>query len=52
MRLIRHGDARHESPGVLLEDGRMIDASDEFREYDEGFFACGGLESLRSWVDA
>jgi 2-keto-4-pentenoate hydratase/2-oxohepta-3-ene-1,7-dioic acid hydratase in catechol pathway len=30
----------------------MLDASDEFREYDEGFFACGGMESLRSWVDA
>lgn len=28
----------------------MVDASNEFREYDEGFFACGGLDSLRSWV--
>lgn len=51
MKLIRHGEAGHESPGVILEDGRMIDASEEFREFDEGFFACGGLESLRSWVN-
>lgn len=28
-----------------------MDASDEFLDFDEGFFACGGLESLRSWVD-
>jgi len=35
---------------VLLEDGRMIDASGEFFDYDEGFFAMGGLESLAEWV--
>lgn len=52
MKLIRHGDAGHESPGVLLNDGRTIDASDEFREFDEGFFGCGGLASLSSWVEA
>lgn len=52
MKLIRHGEAGHESPGVLLDDGRRVDASDEFREFDEGFFACGGLDSLRSWIEA
>lgn len=52
MKLIRHGDAGHENPGVILDSGRMIDASGEFREYDEGFFACGGLDSLKSWLDA
>lgn len=51
MKLIRHGEPGRESPGVMLPDGRRIDASDEFREYDEGFFACGGLESLQSWVE-
>jgi len=51
MKLIRHGEDGQESPGVLLANGKMIDASGEFREFDEGFFACGGLESLRSWVD-
>lgn len=50
MRLIRHGESGRELPGVILPDGRMIDASQEFREFDEGFFACGGLESLQSWV--
>lgn len=52
MKLIRHGDAGHESPGVITREGKRIDASNEFREYDEGFFACGGLDSLRTWVHA
>ena len=50
MRLIRFGEAGREEPGVLLPDGRRIDASGEFHDYDEGFFASGGLESLAVWV--
>jgi len=50
MKLIRFGEEGREEPGVLLEDGRMIDASGEFFDYDEGFFAMGGLESLAEWV--
>lgn len=52
MKLIRFGDAGREEPGVLLADGRKIDASGEFNDYDEGFFASGGLESLAEWVNA
>jgi 2-keto-4-pentenoate hydratase/2-oxohepta-3-ene-1,7-dioic acid hydratase in catechol pathway len=33
-----------------LEDGRKIDASLEFMDYDEAFFAMGGMESLAEWV--
>lgn len=51
MKLIRHGEQGRESPGVMLVDGSLIDASAEFLDYDEGFFACGGLESLQSWVE-
>lgn len=36
---------------MLLADGRKIDASGEFNDYDEGFFASGGLESLAEWVE-
>jgi len=50
MRLIRFGEPGREEPGVLLPDGRRIDASTEFMDYDEGFFAFGGLESLAQWV--
>ena len=50
MKLIRFGEEGREEPGVLLEDGRRIDASGEFFDYDEGCFAMGGLESLAEWV--
>lgn len=50
MKLIRFGEEGREEPGILLEDGRRIDASGEFHDYDEGFFAMGGLESLAEWV--
>jgi 2-keto-4-pentenoate hydratase/2-oxohepta-3-ene-1,7-dioic acid hydratase in catechol pathway len=50
MKLIRFGEAGREEPGVLLVDGRRIDASGEFHDYDEGFFASGGLEALAEWV--
>lgn len=52
MRLIRHGEKGYEEPGVLLPNGRVVDASGEFHDYDEGFFAMGGLESLGEWVKA
>lgn len=52
MRLIRHGLPGHEQPGVILPDGRRLDASGTCSDYDEMFFASGGLASLREWVDA
>lgn len=50
MKLIRFGDAGREEPGIILEDGRWIDASSQFHDYDEGFFAFGGMDSLAEWV--
>jgi len=50
MKLIRFGDEGREEPGILLSDGRRIDASGEFHDYDEGFFAMDGIESLAEWV--
>lgn len=50
MKLIRFGEAGREEPGVLLADGRRVDASGEFMDYDEAFFALGGMESLAEWV--
>jgi 2,4-didehydro-3-deoxy-L-rhamnonate hydrolase len=50
MKLIRFGEEGCEEPGVILADGRRIDASRQFSDYDEGFFAMGGIDSLKEWV--
>jgi 2-keto-4-pentenoate hydratase/2-oxohepta-3-ene-1,7-dioic acid hydratase in catechol pathway len=50
MRLIRYGAAGNEKPGILLADGTRLDASDFGADYDEKFFATGGLEALSKWV--
>lgn len=52
MKLIRFGEPGREDPGVELDDGRRIDASSEFLDYDEGFFAMGGMEALAEWVES
>jgi 2,4-diketo-3-deoxy-L-fuconate hydrolase len=51
MKLIRFGEAGREWPGILMPDGKRIDASGQFADYDEGFFAMGGLESLAEWAE-
>ena len=50
MKLIRWGEAGQEKPGVLLDDGTRVDASGFGSDYDEHFFASGGLEKLRQWL--
>jgi 2,4-diketo-3-deoxy-L-fuconate hydrolase len=52
MKLIRFGENTFEKPGILLPDGRRIDASAEFSDYDEAFFEAGGLLALSKWVNA
>ena len=50
MRLIRFGEPGRELPGLLLPDGRRVDASAVTRDYDEQFFAENGLARLRDWA--
>lgn len=50
MRLIRFGKRGSEDPGVVLADGRRVDASGVFRDFDEEFFATSGLEALAEWI--
>ena len=50
MKLIRFGEAGKERPGLLLNDGTRIDASAFGSDYNEAFFATGGLNRLRDWV--
>lgn len=50
MRLVRVGAVGEERPGVLLDDGVLLDASGVATDYDRTFFASDGLERLRSGV--
>ncbi len=50
MKLIRYGNPGHEKPGLLLPDGRLIDASAFTSDYNEAFFAGDAIEGLREWV--
>ena len=49
MKLIRCGAPGHERPGLLLDDGRRIDASAFGGDYDEAFFGGDGLDRLAAW---
>ncbi len=50
MKLIRFGNLGQEKPGVLLEDGTRVDISGLGSDYDEAFFANGGLAKLDAWL--
>lgn len=50
MKLIRFGEPGRETPGVVLEDSARCDVSSFTRDYDEAFFADGGLEQLEHWL--
>ena len=50
MRLIRFGQIGREKPGVLLDDGTRVDSSGFGSDYDEDFFASGGIAKLRNWL--
>jgi hypothetical protein len=50
MKLIRCGEAGAERPGLLLADGMRVAAPDCCRDYDERFFASGGVDRLREWA--
>ncbi|AHG93138.1 fumarylacetoacetate (FAA) hydrolase (plasmid) [Gemmatirosa kalamazoonensis] len=50
MKLIRFGAPGREKPGVLLPDGRRVDASSFIVDYDEEFFGSDGLARLERWL--
>ena len=50
MKLIRFGEPGRERPGVILDDGSRLDVSDFISDYDEAFFARGGMDGLRDWL--
>ena len=52
MRLIRFGEPGRERPGVLLSDGRRVDASAFGEDWDERFLGGDGLARLERWLAA
>ncbi|KAA3633294.1 MAG: FAA hydrolase family protein [Bacteroidetes bacterium] len=50
MKLIRFGEPGNEKPGLELTDGSRIDVSACCKDYDENFFATGGMEELEEWL--
>ena len=52
MKLIRFGERDRERPGVLLTDGRRIDASAFGEDWNETFFGSDGVARLEKWLGA
>ena len=52
MKLIRIGNPGEECPGLLLENGKRIDASAFGEDYDEAFFGSNGLQRLNEWLNS
>ncbi|HTU36189.1 MAG TPA: fumarylacetoacetate hydrolase family protein [Candidatus Acidoferrum sp.] len=50
MKLIRFGEAGKEKPGLVLPDGRHVDASAFVSDYNEEFFGNGGIARLEAWI--
>ena len=50
MKLLRYGKPGHERPGVELENGTRVDATDVTPDFNEAFFANGGLIELQRWA--
>lgn len=51
MKLIRFGNPGQEKPGLLLDNGKRVDASALTDNYDETFLANDGLSRLKTWAD-
>ena len=52
MKLIRFGELGNESPGLQLDDGRVVDTSSVVNDYNEEFFGSDGLKKLQEWASA
>jgi len=50
MRLMRIGEAGSERPVVHVDDAHYVDVSDQFDDFNEAFFASGGLERAQALV--
>jgi len=51
MKLIRFGEKENEKPGVLYQ-GKRLDCSAEFRDWDRDFFQNNGLHKLKGYLES
>ena len=51
MKLLRVGQPGHERPAILLDDETYLDLSSEVHDFNEAFFASGGIKSLPAIVE-
>jgi len=51
MKLIRFGEKDNEKPGVLYQ-GKRLDCSEEFRDWDRDFFQNNGLKRLEKYLES
>ncbi len=52
MKLLRVGPNKQEKPGVLTDDGSLIDVSEQVDDFDQAFFSSGGLEKLAEFASS
>lgn len=50
MKLIRFGNVNEERPGLLTGDGKRVDLSDHFEDWNSAFFRRGGLAELADLI--
>lgn len=51
MKLLRFGDPGKERPGVLLNNGSIIDVSAFGEDYNDDFFGTKGINRLQTWME-
>lgn len=51
MKLLRFGEFENEKPAIELSNGKRIDVSAFGEDFNEAFFASGGLYRLAKWLE-
>lgn len=51
MKLVRFGEPNQEKPGVLLDNGTIVDVSSFIEDYSPSFLEENGIEGLRGWIE-
>ncbi|MGC9326347.1 MAG: ureidoglycolate lyase, partial [Candidatus Hinthialibacter sp.] len=50
MKLLRFGEIHQEKPGILNEDGEIVDVSSFTDDFDPSFFSKNGIDTLSCWL--